>query len=686
MRGTILLLMPLLGLATAQEIPLKVLVVMVQWSNHANRALLPKEQMLQLWNGPGFTSDDLIPGESINDWMKSNSYGKYKIEAEVVDWFMVPETEKQASGFDIDIEDILLPALENAAANGYDMKKYANKGNDIRGVVFAHSGYDALLGGEDCETGASYQDRVVSKAWGTRKDIGNTGYSLISFSTMAAYRGKCDLKLQRIGVPIHEWLHASIFQLYDLYDLGGRYGNSNTAVGGIGSYGIMSFPGGQRVGKFQYPGILCPYHRMEIGALEPIEITQDGIFTARASAIYKDVYRISEPYPDGEYLLIENRQPVLSDIDIWKPGGILIWHIDENVNGVGNTYRGGPFQEGWPRNGNHYKVALLQADGAYELEMAMNMGHLADFWQTGQSLGPGNGESVATDEGTYPNTDSYAGGNIQVTGLVIDLFQDLGDGIWSFRVNGLVPGDPTSKPSKAPSMPTTSPPPPTLSPTKKPTKNPTKAPTSTPPPTKKPTPTQTIKPTPTLSPSQCLVEVSTTECNDLMSDVTPVQECDCYNFCSGVQIECCPFGNDCSIDCRGDLVAGCQKEPAPAPSMAPHVGERCLLNVNTQDCEAVMSGGVTPIEDCDCYNFCDGQFHGCCKENTPCSMFCDGDVIAGCSYDGTDTIAPVTLPSPRPVQQPIGTIAPVTSPTPQQPVQQPVQQPSNYYFWPDGFF
>ena len=99
---------------------------------------------------------------------------------------------------------------------------------------------------------------------------------------------------------------------------------------------------------------------------------------------------ISDPYPSGEYLLIENRQPVLSDEKLWQPGGILIYHIDENVEGGGNRFRGGPFVDGWPGNGLHYKVALLQADGEYELEKALNQGHIGDFWKVGQRLGPGN--------------------------------------------------------------------------------------------------------------------------------------------------------------------------------------------------------------------------------------------------------------------------------------------------------
>lgn len=218
---------------------------------------------------------------------------------------------------------------------------------------------------------------------------------------------------------------------------------------------------------------------MKLGALDPIEIEYDGTYTARASASFPDVYRISSPYQDGEYLLIENRQGILSDELLWEPGGIVIYHVDENMEGYGNRYRGGPFLEGWPGNGDHYKVAVLQADTKYELEMALNLGHNADFWKVGDSLGPGNGELVATEEGIYPNTDSYVGGNIIVTGLVIDSFEETEPGVWSFRVRNLADPPISDAPTMLPTHSTNSP---TILPTAtvKNTSSPSEAPSDSP--------------------------------------------------------------------------------------------------------------------------------------------------------------------------------------------------------------
>ena len=48
--------------------------------------------------------------------------------------------------------------------------------------------------------------------------------------TVSAYRGTCGLEIDRVGVYIHEWLHAE-FGLEDLYDTGGRYQGSRSATG-----------------------------------------------------------------------------------------------------------------------------------------------------------------------------------------------------------------------------------------------------------------------------------------------------------------------------------------------------------------------------------------------------------------------------------------------------------------------
>lgn len=210
-----------------------------------------------------------------------------------------------------------------------------------------------------------------------------------------------------------------------------------------------------------------------------MEITEDGTYSLRPAELYPDAYIISSPYPDGEYLLIEVRRPLLFDSNIWDNGGILIYHIDENSPGWGNYNRGFPGMEGnsWPGNLQHYEVALMQRDGQYDLEQALNNGHIDDFWLPGMdlSLGPGNGEQVA-NSAEYPNTDSYAyGAGISVTGITITNFLDTNDGGASFEVTGM----PTaSAPVTAPVSPPSSPP--TLSPTISPVAAPVDAPVPSP--------------------------------------------------------------------------------------------------------------------------------------------------------------------------------------------------------------
>ncbi|KAL3930099.1 MAG: hypothetical protein SGBAC_011913 [Bacillariaceae sp.] len=438
-----------------------VLVCLVLWDDHEGRILPDPNHFRELWNGESGTVAN--PGESISKWLYSNTYGDYSVQAHVIDWLQLNETEAYwaygnmgHSNSTTGIEEAFVPVLEAAASSGIDLSKYDHDGDrSLDSVVFVHSGFAAELGGADCFTGANHTDRILSNTWEADIKIGTTGLKLGSFVTVSAFNLLCDLAPANIGIHAQQWLHSH-FGLSKTFDLGGRYQENSTAVGGLGAYDIMSFAGGQ-TGRADFPGILSPFGKMELGSLDPIEIANDGVYTARASALHPEVYKISAPYPSGEYLLIENRQPVLSDLYIWQPGGIVIYHVDENTGGHGNRNRGGPFLEGWPGNGAHYKVALLQADGKYELEQGLNQGHMDDFWKAGDVLGPGNGETVATWNGTYPNTDSYVGGNIVVTGLQIDQFQETGGGVWSFRVSNLVPITPNQPTAETPSSPSQAP-------------------------------------------------------------------------------------------------------------------------------------------------------------------------------------------------------------------------------------
>ncbi len=120
------------------------------------------------------------------------------------------------------------------------------------------------------------------------------------------------------------------------------------------------------------------------------------------------VFRIQSGFPTGEYLLIENREPTGFEKDM-PQGGLAIWHIDESK--ANNNTEGYPSQTGWPRNGNHYTIALLQADGRYDLEHGANRGDSGDLYRgTDVSL-------IGAD--TTPNTYSYQSGNARRTGNII---------------------------------------------------------------------------------------------------------------------------------------------------------------------------------------------------------------------------------------------------------------------------
>ena len=187
----------------AETETINVLVLLIQWADHANRALIPKEDIETLWNGP--RDPETVPGESIAQYMESNTYGKYTVKATVVDWYLMPVTEAEASNGRMgnsvdgrpDIEDTLLPALEAAVAGGINLNDFNPDGDRfIKGVVFMLSGYAGENGGTDCDTGTNYLDRVQSKSWGVEEFIGGTNFILSTLVTVSAYRGTCDLQVR----------------------------------------------------------------------------------------------------------------------------------------------------------------------------------------------------------------------------------------------------------------------------------------------------------------------------------------------------------------------------------------------------------------------------------------------------------------------------------------------------------
>jgi len=151
-------------------------------------------------------------------------------------------------------------------------------------------------------------------------------------------------QLITIGVFCHEFGH--VLGLPDLYDY--DY-DSN----GCGMWSVMA--GGSWGGGGARPVHFDAWSKTALGWVAPTVVNellpQEQV---DAVEIDPDIYQLfSQGIPSNEYFLVENRRWISFDMSL--PGeGLLIFHVDESV----------------PNNNNqlHYKVAVEQADGEFDLE------------------------------------------------------------------------------------------------------------------------------------------------------------------------------------------------------------------------------------------------------------------------------------------------------------------------------
>ncbi len=195
-----------------------------------------------------------------------------------------------------------------------------------------------------------------------------------------------------IGVYAHELGHA--FGLPDLYD-------TDNSSNGIGIWGIMAYGSwmgpGNRGGSPSHP---CAWSRIQMGFATAINVAANSNGRSiRAVETSGEIYRLwSSGAASNEYFLVENRQKTGYDSYLYG-SGLLIWHIDDSKATSNNTDN---TQEWYPgmAAGNHYRVALEQADGLYEIEKSTDYGDGNDPW-------PGGLTRRDFDATTTPSSDAY---------------------------------------------------------------------------------------------------------------------------------------------------------------------------------------------------------------------------------------------------------------------------------------
>jgi M6 family metalloprotease-like protein len=235
----------------------------------------------------------------------------------------------------------------------------------------------------------------------------------------------CDgTSIMGIGTIAHETGHA--FGLPDLYDTSGQ-------TQGIGGWGLMGS------GNYARPYSPSSYDAWSLNALGWVTI--DTLGTSRTvntgpRLLTDTVFYARTGNPD-EYLLLENRQAVLSDTAQMNPGlpgtcpgslgfcakspGLLFWLVDaprvRSLSGfmLSNTVNVG-FLQG---------VELIQADGLNQLRTSGlgNRGDRGDAY-------PGSSNNTAF---SLLSTPSARDNNGTFIGFIIDQIQQLAGGRMSFR-------------------------------------------------------------------------------------------------------------------------------------------------------------------------------------------------------------------------------------------------------------
>ena len=265
-----------------------------------------------------------------------------------------------------------------------DFSQYDNDSDgEVDALMVVHAGAGAEF--------TASPDDIWSHKWGVtwswsldlKDGVRIWEYTMQPEYWLSAYDMTC-------GVYCHELGH--VFGLPDLYD-------TDYSSRGIGRWSLMA--GGSWNGSLgnspAHPDGWC---MTRLGYVTPttVAVNTPGV-EIPAVKDSPTIYKLwTDGSPANEYFLVENRQKI--GYDSYLPHhGLLIYHVDDNVGDYGaNDLEWYP---GYTDYG-HYKVALEQADGLWQMEQNLSSGDTGDPF-------PGSSDNRTFDGSSVPNSQSYAG-------------------------------------------------------------------------------------------------------------------------------------------------------------------------------------------------------------------------------------------------------------------------------------
>ncbi len=342
---------------------------------------------------------------SLNDYYQEISYGNFGLSGVNAGWYAAANNHNYYANFDgiwgtsddfgtgaypHNAPKLVEEAVDAAEAAGVDFSNYDNDGDGWADTVFiVHAGRGAEATNDpddiwshkwDIFSGGGiprYYDGVWINTYSIQPELNSTGGHI------------------EIGVFAHEYGH--VLGLPDLYDTDGT-------SEGIGNYGLMAGGGWGADGSSpERPSHMCAWSKVYLGWINSTVVTVNILNQATDQIeTNAEVYKLwKNGIPGEEYFLVSNRQKVGFDSRFVGDGGLLVWHIDENVinaNLSSNTVN---------NDENHKGVDLEEADGLNDLDYGRNRGDAGDFY-------PGSTNNTTFNDTSNPNSRAYSGDSTSV--------------------------------------------------------------------------------------------------------------------------------------------------------------------------------------------------------------------------------------------------------------------------------
>ena len=390
------------------------LIVMLRWTDEAAPNAVPTlPQYEELFNSPVPTPN--APTGSAWYYFNKASSGQFNFTSYVSGWIDTGISHSAANSGGLDAAMKAAIDKVEARLGAATFKALFDKDND--GVVDIFTAIHSGIGSENVRDVPGLGNNWI---WSHKANMQYTGrLSGLRFSAYNVFPGRWydkatypnSVLISHVGVACHENVH--VFGLPDYYDTG-------RDSQGIGMLGLMGNSWGPDWSQ-QYPSSLSPFAKTKLGWItveDVMPLVPADVLASPATKYFETtleleqvqtsqkVLRIRIPGSTSQYFFVENRPPL--EFDGKRPGGILIWHIDETFmsNGNNNDKQLNPeIKSTWASS--HYGTRLVTPDLLYTLERKYIDWQGNNSVTKGQFWGWGEGEQLGDSNLPGPSINTY---------------------------------------------------------------------------------------------------------------------------------------------------------------------------------------------------------------------------------------------------------------------------------------